>query len=68
MIKTGKGNPKIYYVGYDGTLNYVPVVAVNRTQALQKFADFEGLRGTSYLSTKTDKSVSEAIRRMKPIV
>lgn len=63
---TEKGKPKIFYIGWIGTSDFQPVVAVTVKEAKRKFADFHGVRASSYIVQK--RNVSEAIKRMNPIV
>ena len=67
MTKPQKGVPKTYYIGFGGTDEVIPVIATSAKQAKQKFADFHGIRVSSYIVERR-KNISPGYMRMKPIV
>lgn len=66
MVDAEKGTPKTFYIGWNGTSDFTPVIAASAKQAKQKFAEFNGVKVSSYIVQK--RSVPECIRRMEPIV
>lgn len=67
MPKPQTGEPKIYYIGFNGTSDFRPVVATSVKQAKQKFAAYENMSRVT-LSIVQKRNVDEYIKRMEPIV
>lgn len=65
-MKPVKGTPKTFYIGWIGASDFQPVIAINGKQAKEKFANYHGVKVSSYIVSKRD--VPETIKRMKPIV
>lgn len=67
MATAKRGLPKTYYIGFVGTSEFSPVIAVSAKQAKQKFADFHGIQASNYIVQRR-KNIPSTIRHMKPIV
>ena len=66
VVKSKTGEPKIFYIGWSGTEDFRPVVAINGKQAREKFANYHNVNLSSYIRLKRD--VPYAIKQMKPIL
>jgi hypothetical protein len=65
-MKSEKGTPKTFYIGWNGTSDFQPVVATTGKQAKEKFANYHGVKMSLGIVLKRD--VPDWIKRMKPIV